>query len=552
MPQVPVPFLGSNGVGNEFVQALLANENFAKGLAKNLGIEEVLAKADTINNATNLLYHDMSTVISFMYPYAELTPLIGRLARRKAVGNSFGWKRITGININGASAGVSEGNRATRIAIAEQDMMARFKTLGYESSATFEARLGSQGLDPEILGISVQSALRSLRISEEKILLNGNGSLALGTTPTPTLTEGTVTGQTGTFSGAAFVSCVAITGMAYVNYTNYSSVTGFGGVPGRTTKINADGSSDTYGGGSAAPSAIATVTPTGAHCMTAAVAAVSGAMGYAWFVGSSNDPSAMYLAGITPSNQAIFTAVPASTNQPLSSLYVNGAAADNSVNILEPDGILEQVMGAVLGPAPGTLMSTNPYLPSGISLSPAGAVTYTATTGNTGLDINGASIAEFDAIFKAAYDQYKIGFTRILISGADMLASFGAMLDTAAGSNIFRIVLDGDTTNRRIIAGQKVTSYMNKFYGNTLDVEVHPYLPPGTILFYSDRPPYELANAPNLVEARVRQDYYQIQWPWKTRRYEYGVYVDEVFPVYFSPAFAVIRNLNPSTGSLVF
>jgi hypothetical protein len=133
-----------------------------------------------------------------------------------------------------------------------------------------------------------------------------------------------------------------------------------------------------------------------------------------------------------------------------------------------------------------------------------------------------------------------------------MLGSFGAMLDTAAGSNIFRMVLEGDMANRRIVAGQKVTSYMNKFYGNTIDVEVHPYLPPGTILFWSDRPPYELSNTPNLIEARVRQDYYQIQWPWKTRRYEYGVYVDEVFPVYFSPAFAVIRNLNPSTGSMVF
>lgn len=552
MAGVPVPYLGGNGIGNEFVQALLANPEFANGMAKNLGISEVLQKADTINLATNLLYNDVSSVISFMYPYAELTPLIGRLPRRPAIGNSFGWKRITGINVNGVSSGVSEGNRGARIAIAEQDMVARFKTLGLESSVTFEARLGSQGLSPEALGISVQSALRSLRIDEEKLLINGNASMPLGTTPTPTVTAGTVTGQTGTFSGAAFIACVALSGMGYVNYSTYSSTTGFGGIPGRTTKINADGSSDTYGGGSATPSAISTVTPTGSQCITATVTAVNGAMGYGWFVGSTNDPTAMYLAGITPSNQVILTAVPASTGQPLSTLYVSGSPADNSTNILVPDGIVPQLMGAILGGAPGTLMSTNPYLASGISLSGAGSVVYTASAGNTGLNISGASIDEFDAIFKAAYDQYKIGFTRILMSGADMLGSFGAMLDTAAGSNIFRIVLDGDTTNRRIIAGQKVTSYMNKFYGNTLDVEVHPYLPPGTIIFWSDRPPYELSNTPNLVEARVRQDYYQIQWPWKTRRYEYGVYVDEVFPVYFSPAFAMIRNLNPSTGSLVF
>lgn len=549
---VPVPLAGNPGIGSEFVQALLARPDLAQGLAKQMGVDQLLSKADTISLAQNLLYHDVSPVISFMYPYEGLTPLIGKLPRRQAIGNSFGWKRITGININGVSSGVSEGNRGARIAIAEQDMMARFKTLGLESSVTFEARLGSQGLSPEVLGISVQSALRSLRIDEEKLLLNGNASMVLGTTPTPSLAAGTVTGQTGTFSGAAFVAAVALTGMAYVNYTSYSSTTGFGGVPGRTTKINADGSSDTYGGGSAQPSAIATVTPSGAQCITATVTAVNGATAYAWFAGASNDPTAMYLAGITPSNQVILTAVPASTNQPLSTLYVNGSPADNSVNILVPDGIIPQMMGAILGPAPGTFMSTNPYLPSGISLSASGAIVYTESAGNTGLDINGASIAEFDAIFKAAYDQYKIGYDRILMSGADMLGSFGAMLDTAAGSNIFRIVLDGDTVNQRIVAGQKVTSYMNKFYGNTLDVEVHPYLPPGTIIFWSDRPPYELANTPNLLEARVRQDYYQIQWPWKTRRYEYGVYVDEIFAMYFPPAFAMIRNLNPSTGSMAF
>ncbi|MGH7191757.1 MAG: hypothetical protein ACREF0_21505, partial [Acetobacteraceae bacterium] len=89
----------------------------------------------------------------------------------------------------------------------------------------------------------------------------------------------------------------------------------------------------------------------------------------------------------------------------------------------------------------------------------------------------------------------------------------------------------------------------NKWFGNTLDIEVHPFLPPGTILFWSDRTPYELSGVPNLLEAHVRQDYYQIQWPFQTRRYEYGVYCDEVFACYFTPAFGAITNLNPSTGN---
>lgn len=551
MQGTAVDFTGAGGIGNEFVAALMGNENFSNMLAKKFG---TLNKADTISQATNLLWYDLKPVVQMLYPYRELIPRISRLPRVPADGgNAYHWKRIVGINVNGVSSGVSEGNRGARIAIAEHDMLAAYKTLGYESSVTFEARLGSRNLNPEALGISIQSALRSLMIDEEKVLINGDASMPLGQTPTPTLTAGAVTGQTGTFSGAIYVACVALAGFGVVGYQTYNSTSGLGGVPGQQTKINADGSSDTYGGGSAKPSAIATVTPTGTQCVTAAVTVVTGALGYAWYVGSTiNDPTTMYLAGITPSNQVILTKVPASTAQPLSKLYVGGVGTDNSTNILLPDGILPQIFGSVMGPAPGTSMATNSLLPSGVSLSSGGSIIYNMATGNTGLTISGSSINEIDAVLRAAYDQYKVGFDRILISAADMLDTFGAMLSNTAGSNIYRILFDADQETGRIVAGRKVTSYMNKFFNNTLDVEVHPYLPPGTIILWSDRSPYELSGVGNLLEARVRQDYYQIQWPWRSRRYEYGVYCDEVFSCYFSPAFAVITNKNPSTGSMVY
>lgn len=260
----------------------------------------------------------------------------------------------------------------------------------------------------------------------------------------------------------------------------------------------------------------------------------------------------MYLAGITPSNQAIFSAIPASTNQPLSALYVGGNPQDNSVNQLLPDGVVPQIFGAIQGAAPGTAMATNPVLPTGVSLSAGGSILYNMASGNTGLTISGSSIAEFDAIFRAAWDQYKIGFNRILMSSVDMLDTFGAMLNNSSAANLYRILFDADEVTGRIVAGRKVTSYMNKFTNGVLDVEVHPYLQPGTIIFWSDRSPYELSGVANILEAVVRQDYYQIQWPWRTRRYEYGVYCDEVFSMYFTPAFAILTNKNPSTGTFVF
>ena len=549
MDGMQVPFTGSGGIGNEFVTALLGNENFNKVLEKRLG---ALTKADTIQQATNLLWYDLKPVVQMLYPYRELIPMISRLPRVAADGgNAFHWKRITGINVNGASSGVSEGNRGARIAIQEQDLVAAYKTLGLESSVTFEARLGARNLSPEALGISVQSALRSLMIDEEKILINGDAGLPLGTTPTPVLSAGTVSGLSGTFaSGTVFVIAVALTGMGYLGYQPYNSATGTGGVLGQVVKVNADNSSDTYGGGSAKPSAEASVSTSGTQCVTATCANVAGALAYAWFVGSASGGE--YLAGITPSNQAIFTKYPAATNQPIGNLKVGASYQDNSTNLLTPDGILTQLFGAITGPSPGQIMSTNPILPTGVSFSNSGSIVYTMASGNTGLTLNGSNFAEIDAVLRAAYDQYKIGFDRILISAADVLDSFGAMLGQASTANGFRMFFDADAETGRIVAGRRVTSYLNKFFNNTLDVVVHPYLPPGTILFWSDRSPYELSGVANLLEAKVRQDYYQIQWPWKSRRYEYGVYCDEVFPCYFTPAFAVITNKNPTTGSFSF
>lgn len=544
-----VPFTGNNGVGNEFVSALLNNENFVKNLEKRLG---PLAKADTIQQATNLLWYDLRPIIQMLYPYRELIPRISRLPRVSADGgNAFHWKRIVGINVNGASSGVSEGNRGARIAISEQDLTAAFKTLGFESSVTFEARLGARNLSPEALGISVQSALRSLMIDEEKILINGDAALPLGQTPTPTLVAGTVAGVTGAFaSGTVYVVCVALTGMGQLGYSPYNSVTNTGGIVGQVTKVNADGSTDTYGGGSAQPSAETSVATTGTQAVTATATLVPGAFAYAWFVGSAS--GAEYLAGLTPSNQAILSKYPPTTNQPVGNLKVGATYADNSVDQLVPDGVLSQVFGQITGPSPGQFMSTNPLLPSGVSFTAGGSIVYSMPAGNTGLTIDGSNFSEIDAVLRAAYDQYKIGFDRILISATDVLDTFGAMLGQASSANGFRIWFDADQETGRIIAGRRVTSYLNKFFNNTLDVEVHPYVPPGCILFWSDRSPYELSGVANLLEAKVRQDYYQIQWPWRSRRYEYGVYVDEVFPIYFTPAFAAIINKNPTSGSFVF
>ena len=72
-----VAFTGNNGVGNAFVNALLNDEQFMTNMGKRLG---TLAKADTIQQATNLLWYDLKPVVQMLYPYRELIPRISRSA----------------------------------------------------------------------------------------------------------------------------------------------------------------------------------------------------------------------------------------------------------------------------------------------------------------------------------------------------------------------------------------------------------------------------------------------------------------------------------------
>ncbi|MFX9714967.1 hypothetical protein ABTO95_18815, partial [Acinetobacter baumannii] len=60
------------------------------------------------------------------------------------------------------------------------------------------------------------------------------------------------------------------------------------GVPGQITRTNADGTTETFGGGNGQQSANATVSVTGpTGSATATVTPVRGAVGYAWYTGAA-------------------------------------------------------------------------------------------------------------------------------------------------------------------------------------------------------------------------------------------------------------------------
>lgn len=485
--------------------------------ARQAPIPEALAKAwvQPGSPTTGINAYDLEAPAKLLYPV--LTPLRNDTPRvGGGVGTAVNWRAVTGINTGLMEIGVSEGNRSGVIVHTTQDFTAAYRGIGLEDNVTFEADYAATSFD-DVKALAVNGLLQSLMIGEEQVILGGNTSLALGTTPTPTLAASASGGSLASLTYS--VICVAL------SYNGTYTGTVAGGIRASVTRNNADGTTDVYGGGSAQKSAAATIAVTGpTGSMTASVAIVNGAMGYAWFWGPAGSE---VLGAITTINSVAITALATGT-QAASTL----PSADNSTNALIFNGLLTQA----LTPGSGALVVTQPNGTAGVG---------------TPLTSDGAGgIVEFDAVLKNRWDNYRLSPDEIWVSSQEqqyLQAKILASPSTAAQRFVFNV------TQGKIMGGSLAISYLNKFgvsagteygQGKEIPIKIHPNLTPGTIMFRTKTLPYKLNNVPNVTQIKTRREYYQLEWPLRTRRYEYGVYADELLQNYFPPAFAVIRNIG--------
>lgn len=473
---------------------------------------EELAKSfvQSASATSGLTYYDLEAPAKTLYPV--LTPLRNEIPRVSGKGGiQANWRAVTGINVNDMEIGVGEGARGGIIATSTADYYAAYRGIGLEDDVTFEATYAGAGFE-DLKARAVRGLLQSMMIGEERYLLSGNTSAPLGVTGTPIIV---LLGTGGTLGILAWsVICVALTAHGLANSSMAT------GVIGQVTRTNADASTEVYGGGSAQQSAAAAVTATLAtSSITATVAQTNGAAGYAWFWGQ---PGAEALGAITTINSIVITA--AATGTQIAS-GILGAVGDNSTNAFAFDGLLYQCYKT----------GSNSYVvhqPTGTA-----GVGTTLTAGTDG------TIAEFDAALQSFWDNYRLAPDEILVSAQEMNFIRKKVL-TGSTSSAQRFVFTSD--QHGMTGGVSVKSYLNPFTMNgatELDIKIHPNMPRGTVMFRTKTLPYALSNVQNVVQVLTRQEYYQLEWPLKTRRYEYGVYADEVLQNYFPPAFGVINNI---------
>jgi hypothetical protein len=461
-----------------------------------------------------LNFYDLEPAAKLMYPV--LTPLRNKIPRVSGRGGiQANWKAITGINVANMRGVVSAGNRGGAIAHTLVDYLAAYRGVGLENFVQFEAELAAEGFD-NAKALAVQMLLQSVMIEEERLLIGGNTSVALGTTATPTLADVT-TGGTLLASTTYRVVCVALTFEGY----KYNTVAG--GLMPVVTKTNTDASTDTFGGGCAQKSATATqataADASNTHCISASVAAKAGAVAYAWYWGTVNDAGCK-LGAITTINSVLIKA-DATGTQAVSDVDL---AADHSTNALAFDGLYSQIMKS----------GSNAYVKD--------LATGTAGTG-TPLTTDGAGgITEVSDAFQSFWDNYRLSPDIMYVSGG-VAKQMNKLVIANGGAPLIRYGLDAQGEGK-LDAGIVIGSILNTITGKKVALVVHPDAAPGSILFYSDGVPYPLSGVGNILQVRARRDYYQIEWPLRTRKYEFGVYSDQVLQNYFPPAFGLIKNIN--------
>jgi hypothetical protein len=494
---------------HEVLEAIRKSQSLPQGDPRLLAFGLEKSTFSQPSSATDgLAFYDLEAGAKFLAP--ALTPLRNETPRVSGRGGiQANWRAVTGVNANGLRLGVSGGNRGGVQAVTTADYFASYKGIGPETSVDFEAEYAGVGFDD----VRAQAGLRGLQatmIGEEALILGGNNSLPLGQTPTPTLTASATGGSLA--SGTLSVIVVALSLDGFIN----GSV--LNGVQSQITRTNADGSSDIFGGGAAQKSANATIAVTGPSGQVAAVVAtVRGALGYAWFWGAAGSE---VLGAITSINSVSISTTAAGT-QTAASL----PSADWSSNTLVFDGLLT----IALKPGSGAYVASQ-------ASGTAGAGTPLTADGAGG-------VVEIDAALKSIWDNYRLSPDTIWVNSQEALNISKKILAGSVNSAqrfIFNAAQDA------IGGGVMVRTYLNRFSmsgGSTLDIRVHPNLPAGTILMTARSIPYPLSGVGNVFQIRTRRDYYQIEWPLRTRRYEYGVYADEVLQHYFPPSLAVISNI---------
>lgn len=466
------------------------------------------------------LEEQAKTIYPVYYPLLASVPrTLPMYGGQRVGGPAVNWKAIVGIN-NGGYPAISEGNRNAALKFTERDFSANYKYLGQDDFVTFQAEFSGLGFDDN-LSLSMAATLNQSLNDEERMMLFGNEGTANGGNGFQLGSCGAVT-IAGPTAGAGvpnaqqiYVACIALTGWGVTLGQNVTGVSGSqNGVQLPFVRTTMNGALDTINGGTSAYSAIAgpsSAASTASGTFAASVAAISGAMGYAWYVGTANAYGSLFFYAMTSAPTVTITSVPTAPAQAANaSTTVGNFSTDNSANALDF----------------------------------CGETTYSFSKGGYWKDLGGANltgngdgtIAEFDAFQDFMWTTYKIWLQKIWLGGTLINSVTKKIQGAGVANNVTRFVATMDNDGN-IQGGTRASSYLCKYgpnAGKAVAIETHPWLPQGVIFFELLENPYPAAanSIPAVRRMVTLEERFGILWPYVTLQHQYGVYVFEAMQHY--------------------
>ena len=423
------------------------------------------------------------------------TPLRNKIARKKGVGTSHRQKQILGYTGTGTGGvgntwpGITQNSTATFgsinyergpiISYAAQDLILPYNSYSLSDSVTFDANFSAMGYQ-DLRQLSSTSTLYATMLMEERMMLMARGTAsgysgALAAPATVTLTSPVAaSGQT---------ALAATTYYVYVTANAGISSSGFGESIVSTVQSTAVASGDVLG---------------------ISWTAVTGAIGYNIYVGTSTGTANCTFQGTAQGTSAVIQG--AGTIGLLGNNFAyttTGAAAsranaDTSAYATGYDGILPTVLGSSSG-----------Y---------NNTINTTFSTSNPGV--------EYQTVFYNLYNNVKADPDEILINGADRKQLSDSIKNGSTAN--YRLNLT-QTESGDYVGGATIGGLYNEITGKMVPLTVHPWLPQGVSPVLSYTLPIPDTEVSDVWANYMVQDYMGIQWPVTQFSYDFSTYFRGTF-----------------------
>jgi hypothetical protein len=451
-----------------------------------------LQKATTsgVNAGTGYVSYDLDPRVVNLIP--EVTPFRDFVSRKRADdGAKFAIWRAT-MNATASQPDPSMGFdfAAPTQTTIEQDFQAIYKPTGFADNVTLDAMKLAQGLTDPYADAQYRTIINVKNADDRKLI--GAQSFALPVAGAPTLVGGT-SGSIGVVS--SYWAAAPRTGSGYY----------YGSGNGRATSSLVI----TFGSGTT-------------NSVTATVAAVKGAVAYDWFYSPNGTTGWLYVTTTTV-NTTTFLSIPGGNATPpnlpdLSGFWkgaaisggnpitVNTAADNGSANANDYDSLLATLTG--------DYTTTGQFVQAGTA-TPNPAV-WASNNGAT-LTLSGGTINEIvQNLFLPIYNQAKLSPSVLMMNQAQAYKIATLVLGSSAATTF---ISTASPDRISTTAGGRVGKIINPFApgndgGIEVAIEVHPNVPPGTIIARTDNVPYPSANIDSVLEYRNLQD---------MEMFEYGV-----------------------------